>query len=193
MATRVGVTMILVTLAAIRVTAQDQSQTQGGRIGFGPQVGIYKSRDADAVRVMGGVALRLKLSDALGVEGSINYREEKYAAGFVDVKSWPVMVTGLLYPVPPIYGAIGAGWYNTTIEYNFPQGFLGGPVSLANETKQQFGWHFGGGVELPLGSVGKLVGDIRYVFLDYKFKDFPGSNGVNSNFYIISAGLLFGL
>ena len=64
---------------------------------------------------------------------------------------------------------------------------------MGSETKQQFGWHFGGGVELPLGSVGKLVGDIRYVFLNYNFKSFPGSNDVNSNFYVITAGILFGL
>lgn len=187
MATRsVLILAVLFIFAAVPVAAQ-------GGLGFGPQVGIYKAQGADGVRVMPGVALRLKLSDVIGVEGSINYRKEEYGDGRVNVTSWPVMVTGLLYPVPVAYGAIGAGWYNTTVDYNFPPGYLGGPTALGSETKQEFGWHFGGGVELPLGEVAKLVGDIRYVFLDYDFKNLPGNNGVESNFYVITAGLLFGL
>ena len=182
--------------AAMPVAAQTnggEPTTSKSSIGFGPQIGYYNTNGSDGGRIMGGVALRLKLSDALGVEGSINYREEKFANGAIDVKSWPVMVTGLLYPIPVVYGAIGAGWYNTTIDYNIPSAIVGGSSTVASETVQQFGWHFGGGLELPLGTVGKLVGDIRYVFLNYNFKTFPGSNGVNSNFYVITVGLLFGL
>jgi opacity protein-like surface antigen len=162
-------------------------------IGFGPQLGFYQARDADAVRLMGGVALRLKLAEVFGVEGSINYRQEEYNNGFVKVKSWPVMVTGLFYPIPVVYGALGAGWYNSSIDYNIPSGVLGGPYTLTGESVQKFGWHFGGGVEVPLGPVGKLVGDVRYVFLDYNFKNFPGTNGLKSDFYVITVGLLFGL
>jgi hypothetical protein len=99
----------------------------------------------------------------------------------------------LIYPLPIVYGAIGAGWYNTSISYDIPAGALGGPMALASETKQGFGWHFGGGVELPVGEVAKLVGDIRYVFLDYDFSGFPGSDGVKSNFAVITAGFLFNL
>ena len=172
--------------------AQGPNQSRG-RIGFGPQVGVYKAQDADNARVMGGAALRLKLSDALGLEGSINYREEEYGNGFVTAKSWPLMVTGLLYPIPIVYGAIGAGWYNTSVEYNFPPGYLGSPTLITSDTKQEFGWHFGGGLELPLGDVASLVGDIRYVFLDYNFQKLPGSDGVKNNFYVISATLFFGL
>ncbi len=172
---------------------QESSTTQEerGKIGFGPQIGIYKSQGSDDVRVMPGAALRLKLSDALGIEGSINYREDEYGDGVVVARSWPVMVTGLIYIVPNLYGAIGAGWYNTTIEYNFPpQALIATPE---DQTKNEFGWHFGGGLELPLGSVAALVGDIRYVFLDYDFEEFPGSEGTKNDYWVITAGLLFGL
>lgn len=153
---------------------------------FGPQIGFYKATDADQSMGMGGIAMRLKLSDGIGLEGSINYRKEKYYNGSVSVNSWPVMVTGLLYVVPIAYGALGAGWYNTSVDYTFPNG-----GTIVSETSQEFGWHFGGGLELPLGSSAKLIGDLRYVFLDYDFSSFPGSNGVNSNFYVMSVGLLF--
>jgi opacity protein-like surface antigen len=165
----------------------------GSGISLGPQVGFYKSKDADAARAMYGGALRLRLSDGLGVEGSINYRKEEYANGYVTVKSMPVMATGLLYVFPIVYGAIGAGWYNTKLEYEIPPTLFGSSTTVTNETQQNFGWHFGGGLELPLGKSAKLVGDIRYVFLNYEFKTIPGTGGMKSDFYVITAGLLFNL
>jgi hypothetical protein len=99
------------------------------------------------------------------------------------------MITALVYPLPIIYGAIGAGWYNTTFDYN--KAIIG--QDIASETKLQTAWHFGGGIEFPIGTSAKLVGDIRYVFLNYHFKQFPGSSGLNANFYVITIGLLFGL
>jgi opacity protein-like surface antigen len=180
---------ILIACAAAPASAQNTQSTAS----FGPQIGFYRAADGDAARGIGGVALRVKLSDAFGIEGSINYRKEDYDNGYVSVRTYPVMVTGLFYVVPVVYGAVGAGWYNTSIDYNIPSSVLGNTITIASETKQEFGWHFGGGVELPVGRSAKFVGDIRYVYLDYNFKDFPGSNGVNSNFYVMTVGLLFNL
>lgn len=98
------------------------------------------------------------------------------------------MVTGLIYPLPIVYGAMGAGWYNVT--YDYDQSRL--PL-FTDETTQKFGWHFGGGVELPVGSSIKITGDVRYVYLNYDFKEIPGSSGLKSNFVVITVGLLFGL
>jgi opacity protein-like surface antigen len=153
----------------------------------GPQLGYQKAKDSDKGNIMGGAALRLKLSEALGVEGSINYRREKFDSDAVSVKTWPVMVTGMFYPVPIIYGAIGAGWYNTTIEYGAALNALG----VKNNTEQKFGWHLGAGVELPFSTM-VLTGDIRYVFLNYDFKGLPGRD-INSDFIMITAGILFRL
>jgi len=159
----------------------------GQSVSLGPQVGYYKAQDTDG-NFMGGVAWRFKFTPMLGLEASINYRQEKYMDDALTVRSWPVMVTGLIYPLPIVYGAIGAGWYNTTFDYDQDKFAL-----LKDETTQEFGWHFGGGVELPVGSNFKLTGDIRYVFLDYDFEEIPGSSELESNFYVITAGLLFGL
>ncbi len=175
------VVMGLITLMVAPVKAQS--------IYVGPQLGYYKARDADKGSFMGGVAWRMKLMPALGVEASINYRQEKYGNDALTVRSWPVMVTGLIYPLPIVYGAVGFGWYSLTLD--FDQNKL--PLSQ-DETMKRVGWHFGGGVELPVGSSFKLTGDVRYVFLDYKFKEVPGTGNLkNSDFYIITAGLLFKL
>ncbi len=172
---------------AVTLVAGSRALAQGAYLG--PQLGFYNAVDADNPRVMPGAALRLKLSPGLGLEGSINYRKEDYADSRVSVQSWPVMVTGLFYPIPILYGAIGAGWYNSRFEYDAT--LIG--ATIESETKQQFGWHFGGGVELPIGRNAKLVGDIRYVFLNYDFKQVPGFSGLDADFYVITAGLLFRL
>lgn len=172
-------------MAAAPVLAQ-------GSLGIGPQLGIYKAQDADDTRLMGGVAARLKFSQDLGIEGSVNFRQEDYNDGNVTVTSWPVMVTGLIYVIPVVYGAIGAGWYNTSVDYEFPPGYLGGPGLKTSEASQEVGWHLGGGAEIPAGTAGKLVGDIRYVFLNYEFEQIPGTE-VDSNFFVVTAAFFFGL
>ena len=88
------------------------------RVSIGPQVGYYRAQDADEGSFMGGVALRFKVMPILGAEASINYRQEEYFDGALTVRSWPVMVTGLIYPLPFVYGAIGFGWYNVTADYD---------------------------------------------------------------------------
>ena len=165
------------------------TQVNAQSINLGPQIGYQKARDADEGKFMGGAAMRLKLTPKIGVEVSINYRSEEYLDGALLVKSWPVMLTGLFYPIPTVYGAIGTGWYNTTFDYDqsrFPFQLV------ADETKQKIGWHFGGGVELPVKNF-KFTSDIRYVFIDYDFNSIPGIGDKNSDFYVFSLGFLFGL
>ncbi len=161
----------------------------GQGLKLGPQLGMQKAVDAENGTVMVGGAVRMKLTPSLGAEGSINYRREKYADGNVTVKSWPVMLTGLFYPIPIAYGAAGFGWYNTTFDYDLDVPF----ADDKDETEQEVGWHFGGGVELPIGPRTILTGDIRYVFLNYDFEEIPGSDDIESDFYVITVGLLFGL
>lgn len=160
---------------------------------FGPQVGFYRSSGAAEYRAMGGLALRFKISEHVGLQASINYRVERYMNDNIRAASWPVLVSGLFYPTPHIFGTIGTGWYNTSVDYSIPTTNPPGTILVSSEQLQEFGWHFGGGLELPLGLGTKLVGDVKYVFLDYEFKNFPGSGGVNSNFYVVSIGLLFGV
>jgi len=135
--------------------------------------------------------VRAKLMPAIGVEGDIGYRQEKLGNDALTIRQWPVTVTGLLYPLPFLYGALGGGWYNTTFDYADVYNKAG----YADETTRKFGWHLGAGVELPASHSIKLFGDVRYVFLDQKLKNLPDAvlDGDNANFYSINAGLLFRL
>jgi opacity protein-like surface antigen len=174
---------MLLLMALIMLIA---TQTNAQNFSFGPQVGYNKASDADKGSFMGGVAWRLKFMPSIGVEASINYRQETYEDEALTVRNWPIMVTGLIYPFSVVYGAIGAGWYSVT--YDYDQDKL---PSFEDETTQEFGWHFGGGVEVPVSPKFNLTGDIRYVFLNYDFQEIPGSDELKSNFYMIMVGFLY--
>ncbi len=178
--------IFLVVLALLPFSARSQSSAY-----LGPHLGIQKSPDAENSNYLVGATLRLPLMPILGIEGDVGYRQEEYGNGAVTVKDWPLTVTGLLYPVPVIYGGIGGGWYNSTIDYSSTLN----PSGIDDETSQDFGWHLAAGIELPTSSKVKLFGDVRYVFLDRKLEELPGEvlDGAKSDFYSINVGLLFGL
>lgn len=178
--------IMLVIAVALLIASQAGAQS----IKLGPQVGYQEAKDADNGKLMAGAALRLKLSSMLGIEGAINYRGEKYSDGALTVRSWPVQASALIYPLPLVHGTIGTGWYNTTLDYDQSKA---GYANLDDETTQKIGWHFGGGIDLPVGKSSTLTADIRYVFLDYNFDALPGSANLDSDFYMISVGLLLGL
>ena len=178
-------TLLLMGLIALMVASVNAQS-----VSLGPQVGYYKAQDADKGNFMGGVAWRFRFTPLIGLEGSINYRQETYANEALTVRSWPIMVTGLIYPLPFVYGAIGAGWYSVTLDYDQDKIAI---AMFKDETTQEFGWHFGGGAELPVGSAFKLTADVRYVFLNYDFKEIPGSADLKSDFYVITVGFLYNL
>jgi opacity protein-like surface antigen len=188
--------LLVVLLALFFVTQSDaqyreRSTRSESSIGIGPQVGYHRAGDADDGRFMFGAFIRAKLSQAFALEGSINYRQEEYYGGRVEVSNWPVLVSALIYPFPAVYGIAGVGWYFTTVGFDnstFEQ-------DLDDRTTNPFGFHLGAGLELPLGEMLKLTGDIKYVFLNYDLEDVGdvALNDLNSNFYIISVGLAFGL
>ena len=187
---------LLAGLAIVALLAAPGARAQGGDMasstGFsiGPTIGMHKAQDADDANYLVGAQARLRLSPFFGLDGTIAYRQEDYANDAVTVRSWPVQVSGLLYPLPVIYGTIGAGWYNVTFDIDDTDG----PFDLTdNETSTEFGWHFGGGLEIPISPSVDLTGDLRYVFLDYEFEQAPTSDEISSDFYMISAGLLFHL
>jgi len=173
------------TFLIMGLTALLVSQVNAQSINLGPQLGYYKAQDADDGTYTGGVTMRLKFMSVFGVEASINNRQEKYANGALTVRSWPVMVTGLIYPLPIVYGAMGFGWYHGTLHYD--QSRL--PL-FTDETVQKVGWHFGGGLEFPITTYLLLTGDFRYVFLNYDFKAIPGRGDLKSNFTVITVGFL---
>jgi len=155
---------------------------------IGPQLGVFQSKDADSSRMQVGAVLRLRFLNILGVEASANYRREDYLDGVVSTRSWPLLITGMVYPFPIVFGEVGLGWYHTNVDYN-PE--LESPP-LDSEKLNDLGWHFGAGIDYPLTPRLRLTGDVRYVFLNYDIDKIPETS-LDNNYYIVSVGLLFNL
>ena len=182
------VLMIIISLICVTFSfAQDNENRTNihNPVAIGGQVGFQKATDADNGKVMFGGLIRAYLTNAVAFEASINYRQEQYHNDEIKVSSWPVQLSGLFYPVEYLYGVVGVGWYNAKIEYS------GNLNDLPDKTSQKFGWHFGAGVDVPLGEKAFLFGDFRYVFLNYDFSDVPGGGEISSDYFQINAGLMF--
>lgn len=177
--------ILLLILVLLPFSARSQT------VGIGPHLGIQKAQDAQSSNFLVGATVRMRMAPIFGLEGDIGYRQEKFGSGAVHVRDWPVTATALLYPLPVIYAGLGGGWYNTTLDYADAYNRAG----FADETTHQFGWHLAGGVELPASPQIKFFGDVRYVFLDYKFLDLPDAvlDGVKANSYSLNFGMLFQL
>lgn len=174
---------ILLAVALVCTLAPAQAAADG--FGIGPRAGYYRNRGADSGDFLFGAAARMRFLGFLGAEASIDYRQDEYGENIVTAHSWPVQVTGLVYPFNAVYAGVGAGWYRTTYEFDVP--------GVESETLKDFGWHVGTGLEIPLGTAASLVGDVRWVYLDTELGELPESVGGDTDFYVMSVGVLFGL
>ena len=177
--------LMMCLLGMMFISAVTYAQEIRNPTAIGPHVGWYKAKDADDGKPMFGGALRLKLTNAIGFEGTIDYRQEEYRNGSILAKTWPVMLTGLFYATPNIYGAAGIGWYNSQIE------FRNDLSQVSDRSSQKFGWHFGAGLEIPLTERVMINTDFRYTFLNYDFGEVPGAGEIRSDFFAVTAGMLF--
>lgn len=109
---------------------------------------------------MGGAQLRFYLAKWFGVEGSVDYRQQRFGAASVTSDIYPVQVTGLLYVLPnsPVspYLLGGAGWYFTHTR---------GP-SGTSQTTNKMGEHVGGGIQFFMARHWSIDADYRYIFTD---------------------------
>jgi len=155
----------------------------GTGLGLGAHYSYVHNQDTEDNFSMLGAQVRLR-GAVIGVEGAIDYRNEELGGG-LELKSWPVSASLLVYPIPPVYALAGLGWYHTTLD--FPTNSI-----YDNDTQTELGYHFGAGVELPLAPMFKLVGDVRWQFINYEFEDIPSSVGkVDADSYSLNAGFLF--
>ena len=180
--------VVMIALIVVGAAPASGQGTFGADVLFGPVFGVQQARGADRAEVTGGIALRSRLVPLFGIEGAVQYRQEDYGDGAVTVRAWPVTLSGLVYLAPSVCAVGGGGWYHATFDYDESLG-----LEDRTQSTRDFGWHVGAGVEYALGSSTTLVADARYVFLDYAFQEVPGLHEEASNFYVVSAGLLFGL
>ncbi|MBI4564681.1 MAG: porin family protein [Planctomycetes bacterium] len=175
-------------LAADSARDEEPDRLLGPWWTFGPRVGYVKARDADRGTWLGGLQLRLHLSDAVALEGAISFHQDRFADGDALVTFYPVEVSALVFPLPlptlKPYGMAGVGWYYSRVDYK-------DILSVNNdETVFTFGAHVGLGAQLQIGSSSMLNADLRYIFLepdfdaieDEKFDSIQFTAGLNFDF-----------
>ena len=137
--------------------------TAGASRGLGseivPQVGITRPVDGGGqARLTTGLALRGDVLPGFKGEIGVAYRSESRFDDQLRVRSWPVTASLYLAPVPALYAGAGVGWYQTTLDYA-----AGSP--FPDQTKQQFGVHVGGGLDIPVAPGASLDLGGRYVMM----------------------------
>jgi len=123
-----------------------------------PSLGVLHFKDDDQAKLFGGLALRGTLLPAVQTELGVAYRSEQQLSDQLRVRMWPVTASLWLTPVPALYAGGGVGWYHTTLDYD-------SSLPFADETRQEFGVHLGGGLKLPLAPTAAVDLGGRYVML----------------------------
>jgi opacity protein-like surface antigen len=127
-------------------------------LSLGGRAAYYEPDEADDGEFFGGAQLRLYLSRAIALEGSIDYRRNDFGATRID--TFPVQASLLAYILPgmPVNPFLlgGVGWYYTNIEG--PGGF--------DDTQHRFGVHAGGGLQLFINPYWSIDGTYRFIWLE---------------------------
>lgn len=128
-----------------------------------PAVGLTKSVNGDDnARLFGSLAVRGELLPILKTEIGVSYREENITDDTrLKLRMWPITASLWVSPFPAIYAGGGVGWYHTT--YDYDQDRI--PFPVRDETRQDFGLHLGGGVQVPVGPSVGLDLHGRYVMM----------------------------
>jgi opacity protein-like surface antigen len=181
--TRTNYILLAVLLTAMTtIVISHDAWAQNSGLGIGAHYSWVRNQDTDESTGMLGAMARLR-GDFVGVEGAVDYRNEDLG-GDVEMKTWPVTASLMIYPIPVVYGLAGLGWYNSTLD--FPDGSL-----FEDQTDTQLGYHLGAGLELPMATNLRLTGDFRYHFVDYEFDDIPSSIGnVDADAFSLNGGVI---
>lgn len=161
----------------------------GPEFTLGLRAGYLRAKDADEGAWHGGVQARLFLIEHLAVEGSIEFHQSDFEDGDVVTTTYPVQVTGLVFPFPDWklrpYGLAGVGWYYTRVD------FKGAFSALEDDTVYVVGVHAGGGADYRLGPTASLGADVRYIWLDDTEFDAVDVKGSDISYWQLTASINF--
>ncbi len=186
MKNKIAVLACLAVLASVvpARAATDEGVTVGSRAGvsLGGRAMYFRAKDADDGSLNGGAQLRVHLGPVFAIEGSADFRQDKFGGTTVDSIPAQASLLAYLFPgqrlSPYILG--GAGWYYTHVQ------------SPYDSTTHRFGPHAGAGVEWFLNRHWSVDADGRYVWLSrFRTQDaaHPLGRDINPSGYMLTAGL----
>ena len=151
-----------------------------------PALGWTRAINGDQTKMFGSLAFRGDLLPFLKSEVGAGYRSESKFDEQLKVRMWPVTASLWITPLPTLYAGGGVGWYHTTFDYD--QSKIAFPI--ADQTKEEFGVHLGGGMQVPLAPFAAIDVNGRYVMMrDQQSRLVPEK--FNPDFWSSSLGLAF--
>jgi opacity protein-like surface antigen len=142
-------------LAATTISAAEVGDK---KFSLGPRATYFRGNDADDGNWYGGAQFRYYPLEALGLEGSIDYRRESFDGTKVHIYPVQASLLATVFRQDPvsIFLLAGGGWYFTRVD----------PPSGNDETDNRFGFHAGLGGELMMNEFWSLDATYRYVWLE---------------------------
>jgi opacity protein-like surface antigen len=176
--------LIMSLLAPARAAAEGSKEDVGLRPGVsvGGRAMYDRPKDADHGTMAGGAQVRFHLTKTFALEGSADYRQDKFGGVVTDIM--PLQASVLVYPLPQfaltpfILG--GGGWYYTHVRR---------PV---DKTTYRFGPHAGAGLQLFLTHNWSVDASYRYLWTeDIHSQDpqHPVGKNFSDNGHMFTAGL----
>ncbi len=148
---------------------------------FGGRAAYYRPKGAEEGTMNGGAQLRVHINSVVAVEGSADYRQNKYGGTTVDVV--PVQASLMLYLAPnwvvSPYVLGGVGWYYTHIQDT-------------SGSKNRYGPHAGAGLEFALDRHWSIDGSYRYLWtqsLTAPTLESPAGKNFSDNGFMLTAAL----
>jgi opacity protein-like surface antigen len=167
---------------AASADGNDENDFNASRPGvtLGGRAAYYRPKDADHGTLNGGAQFRLHFIPVLAVEGSIDYRQNRFENTRVDV--YPVQASLLLYLTPSWavspYILGGVGWYYTHVQ--------------DGATTNRYGPHAGVGLEAALARHWTIDGSYRYLWtqsLDAPTSTSPAGKNFSDHGFMLTAAL----
>ncbi len=150
---------------------------------FVPSIGVTRSSydNADTKSYL-GLAIRGSLMPMLKHETAIGYRSEEVSGfgGVMKMTTVPMTESVWFAPIPMLYAGGGVGMYFSSLTYE--------NVPVPNTSDRQFGYHVGGGINVPLAPMIGVDLHSRYVFMNEVPTGLPQGN-LDPDFWSTSVGI----
>jgi len=181
-----AIAALLPALLAAPAGAELLSLKVGGQVG-----GSHTGGDIDATSFIGGGVARLELLSILTGELAVNYKKDDIEVDgekVGDIETIPIQLSALITFLPWVYGTVGVGWYDVKASDDITD-----QISELDDASSAAA-HVGFGAEFPVSSRWSVMGDVRYVFLNYDLGDLDTDVFDDSaSFTTFTGGVLFKL
>jgi opacity protein-like surface antigen len=153
--------------------------------------GSHTGGDIDATSFIGGGIARLELLSILTGELMVNYKQDNIEVDgekVGDISTVPIQLSALITFLPWVYGTVGVGWYDVKASDDITD-----QISELDDVSDA-AMHLGFGAEFPINERWSVLGDVRYVFLNYDLGDLDTDVFDDSaSFTTFTGGVLFKL